>query len=270
MFRFVTAPYLNPMRRDVLDLRAFYGTPLGAAARRMIQAKVHQAWGSLHGLDVLGLGYATPFLDAGGAARRVVAAMPAAQGVEAWPVQGRNLACLTEETTLPFTAAAFDRVLAVHALEESGDPAALLCEVSRVMSPQGRVIVAAAARNGLWAHAERTPFGHGRPFTRRQLEALMVDAELEPTGWTRALYLPPLSWAAGWAEGAEQLGSIFAPGLAGLILIEATKPAFAVRAKGRTARARVYAPVLAPAGQPGRVLNPRTAPESLGRNGGSP
>jgi SAM-dependent methyltransferase len=240
------------MRRDVLDLRAFYGSPLGAAARRMIAAKVEQAWGSVKDLDVLGLGYATPFLNMTRDARRIVAAMPAAQGVEAWPNTSHNLACLTDETALPFTQALFDRVLAVHALEESGDPATLMREVSRVMSPQGRAIVVVAARHGLWTHAEKTPFGHGRPFTRRQLETLIGDAELEPAGWTRALYIPPIAWAAPWADSAEQLGSALLPGFAGLILMEATKPAFAVRPRGAAARARVFAPVLSPAGQANR------------------
>ena len=237
------------MRRDVLDLRAFYASPLGRAAQAMISAKVEEAWGPVHGLDILGLGYPTPFLSLSRGARRVVAAMPAAQGVEAWPETSRNLACLIDETTLPFPPALFDRVLAVHALEESGDPLVLMREVSRVLSPNGRVIVAVAARHGLWAHAEGTPFGHGRPFTRHQLETLISDAELEPTGWTRALYLPPLPWAAGWADGVEQLGARLWPGFAGLILMEAIKPVFALRAQGKRVRARVFAPVLAPVGQ---------------------
>ena len=240
------------MRRDVLDLRAFYASPLGQAARRMVSAKVEQAWGSVQGLDVLGLGYATPFLSRARGARRIVAAMPAAQGVEAWPEASRNLACLSDEASLPFPPALFDRVLAVHALEESGDPLAMMCEISRVMSPQGRAIFAVTARHGLWAHAEGTPFGHGRPFTRRQLETLIGDAELEPTGWTRALYLPPLPWATRWVDGAEQMGAKLWPGFAGLILMEAIKPIFAVRPQGKAARARVFAPVLAPVGQANR------------------
>ena len=239
-------PTLYGMRRDVLDLRAFYASPLGSASRRMVSAKVEQAWGSVQGLDVLGLGYATPFLARARGARRIVAAMPAAQGVEAWPDPVHNLACLTDEAALPFPPALFDRVLAVHALEESGDPLTLMREVSRVLSPQGRAIVAVTARHGLWAHAESTPFGHGRPFTRRQLESLIVDADLEPTGWTRALYLPPLPWTTGWADGVEQIGSKLWRGFAGLILMEAVKPVFALRPQGNTARARLFATVLAP------------------------
>ncbi len=253
------------MRRDVLDLRAFYASPLGAAARAMISAKVEEAWGSVQGLDVLGLGYATPFLGRARGARRIVAAMPAAQGVEAWPDPARNLACLTDEASLPFPPALFDRVLAVHALEESGDPLSVMHEVCRVLSPQGRAIVAVTARHSLWAHAESTPFGHGRPFTRRQLETLIGDAELEPTGWTRALYLPPVRWASGWADGAEQLGAKLWPGFAGLILMEAIKPVFALRPQGKAARARVFAPVMAPVGQ----ANRGQARSPLGGNAGS-
>ena len=86
----------------------------------------------------------------------------------------------------------FDRVLAVHALEEADDPAALLAEIGRVMAPTGRLIVAVSSRDGVWTGAETTPFGHGRPYSRSQLESLIREADLEPAGWTRALYVPPV------------------------------------------------------------------------------
>ena len=157
------------MRRDVLDLRRFYATPLGRAAREMIGRKVREAWSEVRGLDVLGLGYATPFLDGLNQPRRTVAAMPAAQGVEAWPGGERNLAALMDETQLAFPNALFDRILLAHALEEADEPLALLREVWRVLAPSGRVIIVASSRLGLWSDAEQTPFGHGRPFTRGQL-----------------------------------------------------------------------------------------------------
>ncbi|MBU4434739.1 MAG: class I SAM-dependent methyltransferase [Alphaproteobacteria bacterium] len=256
------------MRRDVLDLRAFYATPLGRAARQMLARKVEEAWGDTRGLDVLGLGYATPFLDtARQSARRVVAAMPASQGVEVWPHGVRNLACLVEETALPLSNAMFDRVLAVHALEEADDPGAVLAEIGRVMAPTGRLIVAVASRDGVWAGAESTPFGHGRPFSRSQLERLIRDADLEPAGWTRALYAPPIAMTAGWAEGFEQVGARLWPRFAGLILMEAVKQTFAVKPRGHRARVRVFAPgVLAPSpvgSSPARTAPVRQAPTGL-------
>jgi len=236
------------MRRDVLELRQFYASKLGAAAREMVTRKVVESWGDGHALDILGLGYATPFLGPlRPAARRVVAAMPAQQGVEVWPHGEPNLACLTAEDALPFTNALFDRILVVHALEESPDPLGLLREVWRVLAPSGRVIVTVAARNGVWGAAESTPFGHGRPYSRRQLGELLREAELEPYGWTRALYVPPVPWIAGWAEAFEQAGSRLWPGFAGLMLMEAVKQTFAVKPKGIRVRARGLRPALAPA-----------------------
>ncbi len=226
------------MRQSVLDLRAFYTSPLGRVTRQMISRKVGEAWAGADGLDVLALGYATPFLDpASGRPRRTVAMMPAGQGVEAWPAGGRNVACLAEEGALPLPNALFDRVLAVHALEESDNPLAVLREVWRVLAPSGRVIVAATARHGWWADAETSPFGHGRPFSRRQLESLVREADLEPVGWTRALYAPPLPWAWRWAEGFEAVGARLWPPFAGVILMEAVKQTFAVRPVGLRARA---------------------------------
>lgn len=235
------------MRRDVLELRRFYASALGRPAREMITRKVVEAWGDAHGLDVLGLGYATPFLGhLHGPARRVVVAMPGQQGVELWPTRAANLAALADEEALPFPNAMFDRILAIHALEESGDPLAMLREVWRVLAPSGRVVVAVAARNGLWANAEGTPFGHGRPYTRGQLAELMREAELEPSGYTRALYVPPATWLAGWAEGFEQAGSRLWPQFSGVVLMEAVKQTFAVKAKAVRAPARRLRPALAP------------------------
>jgi SAM-dependent methyltransferase len=236
------------MRRDVLELRQFYASELGSAARAMVTRKVLEAWGDAHGLDVLALGYGTPFVaPLQAAARRVVAAMPAQQGVEIWPAGERNLATLAGEDALPFANALFDRILAVHALEESPDPVALLREVWRVLSPSGRVVVAVASRNGLWANTEKTPFGHGRPYSRGQLAELLREAELEPSGWTRALYVPPVGWMARWADGFEQAGSRLWPGFAGLVLMEAVKQTYAVKPRGSRARVRAARPVLAPA-----------------------
>jgi SAM-dependent methyltransferase len=239
------------MRRDVLELRQFYASDLGRAARAMVGRKVLEAWGDAHGLDVLALGYATPFVASQRyAARRVVGAMPAQQGVEVWPGGEPNLTTLVGEDSLPFANALFDRILVVHGLEESPDAIALLREVWRVLAPSGRVIVAVTARNGLWANTERTPFGHGRPYSRAQLAELLREAELEPSGWTRALYAPPVNWLAGWAEGFEQTGSRLWPGFAGLLLMEAVKQTFAVKPRGLGARVRRVRPLLGPSPAP--------------------
>ncbi len=235
------------MRRDVSDLKVFYASRLGEAARDMILRQVAQAWGGMRDLDMLGVGYATPYLAPYlTEARRTVAAMPAAQGVELWPRGERVLACLAADNHLPFPNALFDRILMIHALEEADDPLAMMTEARRVLAPSGRLIVVAAARGGLWAHAEHTPFGHGRPFTRAQLESVVKAAGLEPTAWSRALYAPPYRGFAPWAEAVEQIGSRLAAPASGVVMLEAVKQTFAVRPKGVLAPA-VRRPVFQPA-----------------------
>ena len=233
------------MRRSIDELRTFYGEPTGALARRLVARRLEDAWGEAADCDVLGVGYATPWLDAFVGARRVVAAMPGGQGVEQWPAVGRNRTLLVDDRRLPFPAGSFDRILLVHALEEADDPAALLLEAVRALAPTGRIILAAAARGGLWARADNTPFGHGRPFTRRQLERLVRDVGLEPMAWSQTLYVPPWGPLLPLAEGFEQVGRHVFPGTAGLILLEASRQGYArIRPSGHAQR--VAAPVLAP------------------------
>ena len=250
------------MRRDVSELKQFYASALGLAARDMILRQIAQAWGSLRDLDLLGLGYATPYLEPYRLdTRRTVAAMPPAQGVELWPHGARVAACLGDEFRLPFPNALFDRILMIHALEESDDAFAALAEARRVLAPSGRIIVVAAARGGMWAHAEHTPFGHGRPFTRSQLEEAVRAAELEPTAWSRALYAPPYRFFAPWAEAVEQIGSKLAAPASGVVMLEAVKQTFAVRPRGVLAPARrriILQP--APIGATRTWKRPRSSP----------
>ena len=235
------------MRRSIEELRTFYGEPAGALARRLLARRLDDAWGEASGCDVLGLGYATPWLDAFVGARRVVAAMPGGQGVELWPVAGRNRTVLVDDRRLPFAAGSFDRILLVHALEEAEDAAGLLLEAVRALTPAGRIILVAAARGGLWSRVETTPFGYGRPFTRRQLERLVREAGLEPTAWSQTLYVPPWNLLLPFADGFEQVGRRVLPGAAGVILLEATRQAYArVHPGGAVATAPVLAPALQP------------------------
>ncbi len=162
------------MRRDVLELRPFYASGLGAAAREMVGRKVGRGLGRRPAASTSWASATPPrsWSRSRPAARRVVAAMPAQQGVEVWPVGGaqprlpgrRGRAC-------PSPTPCSTGSLAVHALEESRRSASPCCsEVWRVLAPSGRVIVAVAARSGLVGQRrEATPFGHGRPYTRRQL-----------------------------------------------------------------------------------------------------
>ncbi|HZV84079.1 MAG TPA: methyltransferase domain-containing protein [Brevundimonas sp.] len=252
------------MRRSIEDLRIFYGEPAGSLARRLLARRLDDAWGEAASCDVLGIGYATPWLDAFVGARRIVAAMPAGQGVEVWPPVGRNRTLLVDDRRLPFAAGSFDRILLVHALEEAEDAQALMTEAVRALSPAGRIILIAAARGGLWSRVEATPFGHGRPFTRRQLERLVRAAGLEPMAWSQTLYVPPWGPLLPLADGFEQLGKRIMPGAAGVILLEATRHAYArIRPGGAVATVPARTSVLQPqpASRAGRAADLATGGE---------
>ena len=48
---------------DVVDLREFYASPLGQASRRLIARRIRSRWDDVGGATVIGLGYATPYLE---------------------------------------------------------------------------------------------------------------------------------------------------------------------------------------------------------------
>ncbi len=230
------------MRVDVLALQRFYASPLGEVAQRACGRRLAALWPNVGGLDMLGLGYPSPYLAPFRAsARRVVSMMPAAQGAEPWPAEATVLTTLAEEARLPFMDAVFDRVLLVHALEEADAAHAMLREVWRVMAPEGRLVVIAANRWSLWAQSDATPFGHGRPYSRTQLGMLLSDALFEPVASARALYAPPWRPMVKAAEAFERVGELIWPAQGGLVLMEAVKRLYAstARSDGRVLLAKV-------------------------------
>ena len=229
------------MRVDVLALQRFYASSLGDAARRAAARRLATLWPHADGLDVLGVGYPSPYLDRFRAgARRVVTMMPAARGAEPWPAGALVATALSEEARLPFMDAVFDRVLMVHGLEECDAAPAMLREVWRVMAPEGRLVVIAANRWSLWAQSDISPFGYGRPYSRTQLASLLGDSMFEPVVSARALYVPPWRWAAGAADAFERVGELVWPAQGGLVLREAVKRLYATtaRSKGRVLLAK--------------------------------
>ncbi|MDX2233949.1 MAG: methyltransferase domain-containing protein [Hyphomonadaceae bacterium] len=233
---------------DVFALQRFYGSRLGEVARTAVMRRIETLWPGCAGLDVLGVGYAPPYLDGlRGDARRAAAFMPAAQGAERWPGAGACGAVLGEEARLPFADAVFDRVVVIHALEEAESPRLLLREIWRVMAPEGRLVVIAANRAGLWARVDATPFGHGRPYSRRQLSLLLSEAMFEPTASAVALHAPPVGWPVftALADAFERGGEIMRAPFGGLVLMEAVKRLYAATAKGGRKVLLAKAPVRA-------------------------
>jgi SAM-dependent methyltransferase len=241
---------------DVVDLRNFYAQHLGVVARRLIGRGIRVRWKDTHGLRVLGVGYATPYLGLfREEAERCLALMPASQGVVRWPSSRPALTALVEEDELPLTDSAVDRVLLMHALEMSSDPAELLREAWRVLAAGGRLLAVVPNRRGVWARMDTTPFGQGRPYSRTQITQLLRDTWFTPTGWGEALYVPPVprGWFLRSAVAWERTGSTLSAPFAGVHIVEATKQVY------RPIPARREKRRLVPALQPALLPSPRTA-----------
>lgn len=227
------------MTGEVHGLAAFYASPAGAMAARLLGARLVRLWPSLRGQALLGIGHAGPYLPLWRAeAERAIAACPAQLAPEA--AQG---AAVVEEATLPFPDLSFDRVLLVHGLETSENTRRLLREVWRVLKDDGRVVVVAPNRRGIWAHAENTPFGHGQPYSPGQVTRLLERHLFRALRRDSALYVPPFRPFLRAGGAWEAMGQAVLPARhAGLAIVEARKEVLGVRPAGAVAVGRVVMP----------------------------
>jgi SAM-dependent methyltransferase len=229
------------MYLDVTELRDFYDGPLGRIAARHIRRHVQAIWPHVLQMSILGVGYATPYLDKfQNDAERVLALMPARQGVVHWPRDGRNLAALGDERELPFLDASIDRILLIHALEATGEAHELMREIWRVLASGGRVLAVVPNRTGMWAKREITPFGHGRPYSKSQLASLLSETMFSALQWSTALHVPPSQWRLmqRLLANLEPVGAKWWRNFAGVHIVEAEKRIYAAtgtRAKRRLA-----------------------------------
>lgn len=240
------------MHTDVADLRDFYASGLGQVARRLLVHRLRRLWPNVSGMTVVGLGFAGPCLGVfRDECERLLAFMPAGQGVLHWPAEGPVASSLVDEAELPMGDGTIDRLLLIHSLEFAEDPRGLMNEAWRVVAPGGRLVVVVPNRRGLWARFEHTPFGHGRPYSRSQLSRLLRSAAFTPTAWEEALWVPPfrgrflIRSAAAW----ERAGTFIRAMPPGILLVEALKqvhapvPAQPARARRRLVPALTGDPV---------------------------
>jgi SAM-dependent methyltransferase len=238
---------------DLRGLSGFYESPMGERTRRLILRRLREIWPNTRGQRLLGYGFTQPYLSGFlGEAERCIAALPAALSPgTVWPPGGKTLTTLVEEDALPFPDAFFDLVLVAHGLEEAEGLRPLLRQLWRVLAPEGRLLLVAPNRASLWAQLERSPFGHGRPFSRSELDGLLQGAMFVPEQWQRALYAPPVGIGALARSGTgwERFGARFLPGLGGVHIVEVSKSLYAPATPTAPATVRVKAPaIFRPAG----------------------
>lgn len=252
------------MHLDVVDLRDFYyHAHLGALAQRRLQASLRALWPKVHGLNVGGFGFAAPLLRPfKREAARTVVLMPAAQGVLHWPREGPNAAALVEPYDWPLQTSFLDRLVVAHGLETAEQPDRLLDECWRVLAPEGRLLLIAPNRSGMWARRDGTPFGFGRPYSFGQLDAQLAAHGFGIERHEGALYFPPSEKRFLLRSGTliERIGKrLDLQRLAGVLIVEAVKRVAAPRSG---VRERAAPPLEILKG----VIRPRPA-TALGRGG---
>lgn len=218
------------MAADVHVAADFYGTTSGAVTARLLRERLLTLWPDLRGQSVLGVGFAAPYLRLWRPqAERCIAVTPVQMGATRWPLGQPCLACTAEEDALPFHDLSFDRVLLVHGLEAAENARRLLREIWRVLRDDGRLLVVAPNRTGLWAYAERTPFGHGQPYSFAQLGRLLAASLYRVERRDTVLWMPPVErrLVLRSAELFERCGRRLMPGMAGVIISEAVKDVYA-------------------------------------------
>ncbi len=247
------------MHVDVLDLRNFYyRTQLGRVAQRALRERVLSLWpaegAGATGRTVAGFGFAAPLLRPYLAnSRRVISLMPAPQGVMPWPAGEPNVSVLTEEVQWPLETGLVDRLVVMHAIEQSDNAGELLEECWRVLGPGGRALLIVPNRAGLWAPRETTPFGFGKPYTLSQLDALARRNGFVPERHTAALYIPPshrrfwLRSAQMWEGVGQKISGLLA---AGVVMLEVSKQVTQPRKPGLGARVRKPLSILEGATKP--------------------
>ncbi len=252
------------MYTDVLDLRDFYQGSTGQMVRRLIRRRIRTLWPDVKGLRVLGIGYATPYLGVfKEEAERVMAVMPASQGVIGWPAEGPGLVTLADEAELPFPDMSIDRVLLIHGLECTEELRPLMRELWRILAGGGRLITVAPNRRGIWARSDRTPFGMGSPFSPSQLKRTLQANMFVPEREDYALFLPPTEsrFLLASAGAVEEVGHRWFRAFAGVHMIEASKQIYASAAR---AKQKERQRLLSPAAQPvfGRMAAERRKVET--------
>ncbi len=221
------------MQVSLKDFKDFYRSGAGKKALKILCENLDADFSNNSNQSILGYGFTIPHLE------RLISRPQTA--INYFPIFGENPMpdllglgqsakpdIIGEAQFLPFKDAQFDKILCVHSLEESDSPKQILRELWRVLAPEGRLIIILPNRRGAWARSDKTPFGHGRPFTRSQLMKLLSDTMFNVNCAKRVLFTPPLFCGAhdSISDGFEKIGPKLFPTFGGLLYFELSKRQF--------------------------------------------
>ncbi len=213
------------MSHEILDLLYFYRSPIGQLVHKMILKKIESLWATPPS-HLTGIGYCDPFLDVYHAQGTSCLALSpsftglyARFGIENYPT------VLIQETNLPLRFESQKYILCNHILEHTSCPEVFLKELFNCLKPEGEVIFIVTNRHGSWSRSDNTPFGSGRPYSRKQLNTLLQHAGFMITDYKPTLFMSPDTSiiAHHYNHILETLGSVLVPRYSGVHIIRALK-----------------------------------------------
>jgi len=109
--------------------------------------------------------------------------------------RGVDRSAVSDGTAIPFRDDAFDLVLALDVIEHVEDDRGMLCELARVLRPDGVIAIHVPAWPFLWSGHDEA-LEHKRRYTRRGLRRVLGEAglEIERLGWTNtSIFFPAVA-----------------------------------------------------------------------------
>lgn len=183
------------MSWDISDTDSYYRTPEGVLVASILAAdlahqyKAGRIRARADAADQLAVGYPFPLYPSCQPLPPVF--MLAETGVLTWTKdQGVITACI-DSGSFPCATDVFEQVFVSHALEHVADKTGFLSEIWRCLKGEGELVMIVPHRRSLWARADKTPFGQGTPFSRRQLKLILEQAGFYQIQIKHSLYMPP-------------------------------------------------------------------------------
>ena len=220
------------MSVDVAEIEAYYRQPDGLAVAALLRQdlqRLQTIWTDPKALSALvaqqeAVAVGFPFALLAQSALPAVL-MPAETGALAWPGAAGVMVASIDSAAWPLATEMCDKIFAMHVLEHVRDQQGFLGEAWRCLRGSGELVLIVPHRRGFWAHADKTPFGQGRPFSRRQIVRQLEQAGFEVEIVRPSLFVPALGLRLPSSIGYRfnRLGRFIWPMFGGVLIIRAIK-----------------------------------------------
>ena len=183
------------MSWDITEIDRYYRTPEGVLVADILVAELNHQYKSgrirapADAKDQLAVGYPFSLYPSDQPLPPVF--MLAETGVIVWTKDEDVITACIDSDSFPCGTDVFEQVFVSHALEFVANKVGFLSEIWRCLKGEGELVVVVPHRRSLWARADKTPFGQGTPFSRRQLKLILEQAGFDQIQIKHSLYMPP-------------------------------------------------------------------------------